>query len=348
MSKGNDIQDAPLVPGAKSLTQQERIFEAMARVKSAFIPTKNDKEMVLRLGRIVRGIGHEGEPAHGLTVVGETGAGKNTLVLKKLKEFQELQERDDGYGNMLQPMLYFKAPVECTVAGISKEILHRLGFDMRPGGRPDFLMSKVRRSLANNGTKLLVIDEFQHAVQRTSIAEQKKLSDAIKLLIDDIEWPVHIIMIGLPDAERWIEIDETGQMQHRIDLMPIVDLSLDEDGERLEWVIHQLVEERAGLIFSDDQPYALVERLLHAASNRLGIAMKIIYCAIEDALEQGDEAVTKHNWIAAYDRMSNGNNDADDNVFSATHWRKIIRKINHDHSLGPLLAADKAARKPGK
>jgi len=95
--------------------ENQRIFDAMSRVRRAYFKTRNDDELLVRLRRIERGIEDEFEPGHALVVFGESGTGKTTVMRKALKSLTRLQDYDDGYGNMMRPILYITAPSSCTM-----------------------------------------------------------------------------------------------------------------------------------------------------------------------------------------------------------------------------------------
>ncbi|WP_167354057.1 TniB family NTP-binding protein [Sinorhizobium saheli] len=333
--------------GAKALDpKNQRIFDLMARVRSTYFKTKNDDELLVKLRRIERGIQDGREPGHALIVMGESGAGKSTIVEKALKSLATLKDYDDGYGNEMRPILYVIAPPSCTMTDLAAEILERLGYESASIGRGASVYHKLQRSLKNYGVRLLVIDEFQHVLEAPKIKGPAYVTNTMKNMLQDKSWPVHLVLVGLPEIEAVVDRDPAEQMERRTDPLTLANLSFKEDGEYVEWIVNTLVEDRAGLRMSSDQPHEFVERLMHGARSRFGLIMHLITYAIEDALEAGHDEVSTENWIEAYARLAKSKG-TDDNVFAEPAWRSIIRPVNRDGSLGPVapIKSPKKGRK---
>ncbi|MGV1955535.1 TniB family NTP-binding protein [Agrobacterium sp. 22-214-1] len=324
----------------------QRIFDIMASVRGTYFKTKNDDELLVKLRRIERGIQDEREPGHALIIMGESGVGKSAIVAKALKSLATLQDYDDGYGNEMRPILYVVAPPACTMTDLATEILERLGYESTVVGRGTSVYHKLQRSLRNYGVRLLVIDEFQHVLEAPKIKGPAFVANTMKNMLQDKSWPVHLALVGLPEIEAVIERDPAEQMERRTDPLVVANPTFEDDGEYVEWIVNTLVEDRAGLRMSSDQPHEFIERLMHGARSRFGLIMQLIYYAIEDALEMGQGEVSTENWIEAYARLAKSKG-TDDNVFAEPAWRSIIRPVNRDGSLGPvtILKPSKKGRK---
>lgn len=319
-------------------SENQRIYDIMSRVRSAYFKTRNDDELLVRLRRIERGIQDELKPGHALTVVGESGTGKSTVVQKALKSLTTLRDYDDGYDNLMRPILYVTAPASCTMNDLAAEILERLGYENSVIGRGAPVYHKVQRSLKNYDTKLVVIDEFQHVLQAPKIKGAAYVTDSLKNMLQDSSWPVHLVFVGLPEIDTLIERDPAEQLGRRTDPFYIENPIFEEDADYFDWIVSELVEKRAGLRLSADQPNEFIERLMHGARSRFGLIMDLITWAIEDALETGSDEVATTNWIEAYARLAKCKRDQD-NVFAEPAWRGIIRPVNRDGTLGPVVPA---------
>lgn len=326
--------------------ENQRIFDVMSKVKSAYFKTRNDDELLVRLRRIERGIEAELDPGHALVVFGESGTGKTTVMRKALKSLTALQDYDDGYGNMMRPILYITAPSSGTMTDLAAEILERLGYENSVIGRGASVYHKVQRSLRNYGTRLIVIDEFQHVLQAPKVKGAAYVADTLKNMLQDSSWPVHLVLTGLPEITTVIERDPAEQLEQRTDPLPIENPSFDEDADYIEWIVNELVEKRAGLRLASDQPNELIERLMHGARSRFGLVMRLITWAIEDALETGADELAAANWIEAYARLAKCKRD-DENVFAEPAWRGITRPVNRDGTLGPVVET-KPTKKKGR
>lgn len=326
--------------------ENQRIFDIMSRVRSAYFQTKNDDELLVKLRRIERGIADEAKPGHALTILGESGAGKSTVVMKALKGLTTLQDYDDGYGNTMRPILYVTAPSSGNMVDLAAEILERLGYENSVMSRGASVYHKVQRSLRNYDTKLVVIDEFQHVLEAPKIKGASYVTNTLKNMLQDSSWPVHVVLVGLPEIDTMIERDPAEQLERRTDPFKIADPSFEEDGAYFEWIVSELVEKRAGLRISKDHPNEFIERLMHGARSRFGLIIDLITWAIEDALESGSDEVATTNWIEAYARLAKCRRD-DENVFAEPAWRGIYRPVNRDSTLGPVLKK-KTTKKKGR
>lgn len=317
---------------AKLSPRQQHIFDIMQRVKRTYIRTANDDQVLLRLQRIERGIEDEPEPGHALLITGDSGAGKSTVVKKALKSLTTLANYVDEYGEEMRPIFYLDAPSSCSMLDLAKEMLEKLGYESVSGGWGS-IVGKLRRSLRNYGVRLIVIDEAQHILESPHNKGAEFVSNALKNMLQDSSWRVHIVLVGLPKLTNLYGLDVHGQMQRRSDDFHI---SYRETQDYIEWMVHEFIENRAGLALSDDQPHELVERLIHGSCERLGLIAELLHHAIEHALEHDRSEVTTEDWIASYARLAKCYGDLGNNVFHADDWRGIVRPVNADGSLGPV------------
>lgn len=324
--------------------RQQRILEIMDRVRSAYYKTKNDEQLEVHLRRIERGIKDGSEPGHILMISGESAAGKTAIVKRGLGKLTTLQDYKDEYGEMMRPTLYVRAPMACAMVDLNREILELLGYEGNVAGSLTTVGHKTRRTLRNFGTKLVVIDDFQHVFDAPKKMDPRIILHSLKNSLQDVMWPLHFILIGLPDIERLVDYDPHKEMERRTDPFVVQDPSFEEDKEYVAWIVDDLVENRAGLRMSKDQPFELTARMMHSARDRFGLILPLIYYAIEDALETDSGEVTTQNWIEAYARLAKcGDNDAE-NVMHADNWRSIIRTVDRQGNLGPTVASS-ASRK---
>ena len=217
-------------------------------------------------------------------------------------------------------------------------MLQAMGYPIASRKSENQIIKDVRRFLKRRGTRVVVIDEFQHVLDAPKIKGATHVADAIKnLLQGDRSWPIFIVLVGLPEIKDIQLRDPKDQMLRRVDDFPLLDLTLGEDGKMVSAMILELVVNRAGLQMSKKVVVDFIERLLWGCHFRFGMVMKLIYHAIEDALENDDKVLSSHHWEEGYRRLVNGGYDADENVMAAgVEWRKIYRPINRKGAFGPL------------
>jgi type II secretory pathway predicted ATPase ExeA len=319
--------------------RQQRILEINNRVRAAYYKTRNDEQLEVHLRRIERGIKDGSEPGHILMISGESAAGKTAIVKRGLRLLTTLDDYEDEYGEKMRPSLYVRAPMACNMVDLNREILEILGYEGNVTGSPTTVGHKTRRTLRNFGTKLVVIDDFQHVFDAPKKMDPRIILHTLKNSLQDVMWPLHFVLVGLPDIERLVDYDPHKEMERRTDAFAVEDPNFDDDEEYVAWIVRDLVEARAGLSMSKDQPFELTARLMHGGRDRYGIILPLIYYAIEDALETDSTEVSTQNWIEAYARLAKcGDNDAE-NVMHADNWRSIIRTIDRNGNLGPTVAS---------
>ncbi|MGO7366706.1 TniB family NTP-binding protein [Rhizobium leguminosarum] len=328
--------------------RQQRIFEIMNRVRAAYYKTKNDEQLEVHLRRIERGIKDGSEPGHILMISGESAAGKSTIVKRGLRLLTTLHDYEDEYGEMMRPTLYVRAPMGCSMVDLNREILELLGYEGNVTGSPTSVGHKTRRTLRNFGTKLVVIDDFQHVFDAPKKMDPRIILHTLKNSLQDVMWPLHFVLVGLPDIEGLVDYDPHQEMERRTDQFVLEDPRFKEDADYVTWMFEDLIQARAGLAMSREQPFELTARIMHAARDRFGLILPLIYYAIEDALETEATEVSTQNWIEAYARLAKcGDNDAE-NVMHADNWRSIIRTVDRHGNLGPTVASSASGKRRRK
>ncbi|AFL52366.1 hypothetical protein ABIE78_001757 [Sinorhizobium fredii] len=313
-----------------------RIMSTMKRVKSAYFATPNDKYVDVPFERMKRAVSSMDPDTFAVAIHGESGTGKSTLLEQRLKEEISFQPIPDGYGNHLYPVLYVKAPSKASMIDLGEEMLDAMGYPVTRRKGESEIVRDVRNYLRRRGTRVVIIDEFQHVLDAPKMKGPTHVADSIKNLLQNPKWPIFIVLLGLPEIKEVVLRDPKDQLLRRVDDFPLLEMSLENDGELVARIILELVEKRAGLRMSADVPPDFIERLMFGAHFRFGMIMKIIYHAIEDALENDQEDVTAQSWEEGYRRLVNGDYDADNNVIASDDWRKIVRPINRNGVFGPV------------
>jgi hypothetical protein len=80
------------------------------------------------------------------------------------------------------------------------------------------------------------------------------------------------------------------------------------------------------------------ERLMFGGRYQFGVIIRIIYHAIQDALEKDKDAVDRQSWEAGYRRLVNASDDPAANVFSNDNWRQMAIPVNRT---GPYVPSAK-------
>lgn len=320
-----------------SLTPRGReIAKIMSRVKLAYYPTPNDKHIAVPLERMKRAVSQLDPESFAVTVHAETGMGKSTMIEQILQDEQAFQPVPDGYGGFYHPVLYVKAPEDAQMTDLAAAMLQAMDYGVVRIKRETLMLQDVRRYLRRRGTKVVIIDDFQHVLSAPKYKGPAHIADAIKNMLQDIMWPVFIVLMGLPEITDVVLFDPKDQLLRRVDDFGLFDMTFEDNGKYLAAMIIELVQERAGLVLSPDLEPDFIERLMFGGHFRWGMVMKIIYHTIEDALEHQQDEVRQENWEEGYRRLVNGDHEIETNVMVAENWRTIIRPVNRKGVFGPV------------
>jgi len=140
--------------------------------------------------------------AGGLLLVGQSGAGKTTLIEHYRDSFPITEHPEQT----LVPILVVQTPAMPTVKNLAEAILHALGDPDVNKGSTEEKTRRIFKLLVACHVELLIIDEFQHFCdsRRRSVANQ--VADWLKGVLNVARIPV--VVVGLPRAEEVIRMNE--------------------------------------------------------------------------------------------------------------------------------------------
>ncbi|MBO0132301.1 ATP-binding protein [Agrobacterium burrii] len=307
-----------------------RISRIMETIESEYVRTPNDDVVESEIRLLVRAVTRKTRDGHVLIFTGESGAGKSTTIHHHLNKYKSLRPSVDQYGDTLVPLIRVKAPSDCTMRDLGLEMLGRMDYEVKRELSEAAVYRYVRERLKILGTKVVFIDEFQHILDAPTIKGVRHLTDQLKNLLQEEGYPIYIIVAGLPEIATVVHRDPKEQMEGRTVVWRFPDLSFEKDKEFLcEVVCHYaaLAEMELAVEPTDD----FISRMLHAGRHRLGIVMRIVMFAIEDALDRGDKMIANEHWTRSYHRLAKRGR----NVFSDDEWWTIKRNVMRDGTLGP-------------
>lgn len=151
------------------------------------------------LGRLTHLIGQEyinGEPDH-LFLLGESGVGKSRL----LEHFQSQHPSHELPDRTIVPVLYSETPSDCTPKKLASQLLRALGSPIWNKGNEQELTHQLLVLLAQCRTRMVILDEVNHLVERGGAKSHYQLADWIKLTARQARIP--FVLAG---TERSIEL----------------------------------------------------------------------------------------------------------------------------------------------
>lgn len=320
--------------------------KALATLSKVYVGTTNDPKVDMEIELILSHIMNPDiKEGYAVMVTGPSGAGKTTLVNQRLDETPELAPFDDGYGNEVQYCLRVVTPAGATVKTLGGAILEASGYPLKKLGDHGDLWLTVRNRLPLMMHQIIFFDEFQHVLKGPKAKGTAFLTDTIKTLMQNPDWPVWIIFAGVPQIEEFVERDEWLQMDRRVHRISIDDLidpfdgippekRVDIDPSELDWGdventrnIVKAMAESCDLQVAFPLTDEFVRRLMHGGIWRFGMTNQIIKMSIEHSLwdEDSPGELRLQHFVDGYRRISNCTGKS--NVMLVDYWERIQRQV---------------------
>jgi hypothetical protein len=145
--------------------------------------------------------------AEGLAIVGESGTGKTSV----LRSFQSNHMPTRGRDGMEIPILYASVPPMPTVKSLAGVMLAALNAPDCERGTENEKSRRLRILMRETGTRMVMIDEFQHFYDRGKRKVMVHVADWLKVLIDETRST--LVVAGLPSCR--VVINENEQLARR-------------------------------------------------------------------------------------------------------------------------------------
>jgi DNA transposition AAA+ family ATPase len=169
----------------ESLTIPHAAFEdASQRIEQCFLFAENKAE------------------AEALAVVGEAGCGKTTALM----HFYERHQPWRSESGMEIPVLTATVPANPSVKSLAAVLLTALKDPLSSHGTENQMTERIKRLMRETGTRMVMIDEFQHFQDRGNHKIAHSVADWLKILIDNTR--TSLVVAGLPSCMAVIDQNE--------------------------------------------------------------------------------------------------------------------------------------------
>lgn len=317
--------------------------DVLKALDEVYVSTDSDEQLDMELELVVaRILDPTAKEGYAVAVLGPSGAGKSTLVNRRLDAMKQFAPMDDGYGNEVQFCLRVQTPSSCTAKALGTAILKATGYPLERTPSEDDIWNIIRKRLRLKMHKVIFLDEFQHVLKGPKAKGGAHLTNTVKLLMQDPEWPVWLIVAGVPDVMQFVERDEWFQMERRVRPIEIDNLENAEgDIENMRAIVEAMVGPcRMELAFPTTDDF--LRRLMHGGLWRFGMAVQLVKMSIEVALWDDNAAgeLKLDHFVKGYKRLSNCGRDS--NVFTAENWHLIERQVTPRGRLTPGYTLSRA------
>jgi len=153
----------------------------------------------------------------GMLLVGAAGLGKTVII----ENYTEMFPRDESTEITQIPILLINMPSAPSVKSITEALLHNMGYTRYRSLDAERKSLVLRDLLRQCSVQLIVIDNFQHLENATSLREARRCIDWLKGLAD--LRGLGLVLVGLPEVEAALGIraDINRRFNHRSYLYPL-------------------------------------------------------------------------------------------------------------------------------
>jgi TniB protein len=306
--------------------------EALADVLDAYLPTAYEAQldeqfnwlfdsMLLELG------GQPGVAApktqirggRALLVTGKAGAGKSRALTHAFTNRPEFE----GYGKEGEwcPLLSVVAPSPFTLGALGNVIVRALGYVGDREIKHSQVWPMVLELMAESGIRILHIDEAQHGDEIANETMAQEVENTFKRMMQEVDWPVWLILSGLPNLARFCQDDAS--MRRRVRVLNFEPLSFEHHAATVLETMKTLVDLCKPVECGSLATEAFAHRLLHAGTYQFGIVVEYIQDAIAESLAvEGGGDLTIGHFADVY-TIRTGVSDDELNPFLATDWTAV-------------------------
>ncbi|MDT7806723.1 MAG: hypothetical protein QOJ70_536 [Acidobacteriota bacterium] len=236
-----------------------------------------------------------------MLIIGDTGAGKTTLY----RRYEQQHPRVETKERSIIPVLSSTIPVPATPKSLATKLLVKMGDPLAQSGT---LLSQTLRLyvlLKRCEVRLIILDEFQHFIDRDSNKVLQTISDWLKELLNETRIPV--VLIGMPKCEQILAANR--QLKRRFAIHetlepfrwkhddPQIEKTLRDDFRKfLSMLDKQLpLKERSHLADIE-----IAYRIYCATQGRVASIVNLIRRAVLITLSDGEELISMERLSRAY------------------------------------------------
>ncbi len=218
-------------------------------------------------------------------LAGQSGVGKTTIY----KTYANLYPRQINPEGTTVPILAVTIPAPATVKTVVSKMLWELGDPAYDKGSIGNQTIRLIGLLSDCAVELIILDEFQHFIDRDSDKVLRTVSDWLKTLILETNLP--IILIGLPESEQVLKLESQSQLSRRFaNRCYLHPFSWQEDEGKEFRTFLNLLSSKIPLVetFNLSDEYT-ARRIYYASDGIVAYVMKLIRYGTYLALQQNQE-----------------------------------------------------------
>lgn len=266
-------------------------------IENTLIPHAEFEQAGLRLEQCYDYAADASEPIC-IALVGESRTGKSRL----LEECEAKHPKVRKPEGLEVPILKVKTPSKPTVKSLAELMLAALQDPKPTVGTENAKTQRLKTLMRNVGVRMVVIDEFQHFVDKGSLKVMHHVADWLKILVDDAR--VALVVAGLPTCLAVLEQNEqlSGRFMSPV-MMPRFDWK---DGAQREEFIAILGAFQESMSEHFDIPDlasdGMAFRCYAGTGGLMGYLTKFLRQAVWNALDKKKRKITLEDLALAHDQ----------------------------------------------
>ncbi|GJE44146.1 ATP-binding protein [Methylobacterium soli] len=278
----------------------------MELIKRKRLKTSRDEDLRDRTGELLEGLVTRFDPelagdadnrieARALLVLGETGAGKSWTLRRFFAEHPSFP----GYGRLKSdcPLITVSVKPPCTFLALGRQVAARTGYPIEGKLEAHAIWDRVYQRLQFRGIFGVHFDELHNFVRTANKNDRQEVQNIIKTLMNMTDWPVFVVVSGLPMLKEFVE--EACEDRRRLRVVHFARLASPDDNAKIKAVLRALATV-ANLTLSKETVDFIVPRLMHAALYALGTCMELMHEAIDGVLRKGKRELDAIAFANAY------------------------------------------------
>ncbi|MGO9015589.1 MAG: TniB family NTP-binding protein [Dissulfurispiraceae bacterium] len=245
-----------------------------------------------------------------LFITGRPGCGKTTIA----RFYESRYPRRATVGGAEIPVLSSTIFSPATVKGMATGLLYSLGDPIADKGTITSQTIRLYKMIKDCKTEVIVLDEFQHLIDKDSNKVLQVAADWLKNLLNNTAVPM--VLIGMPSSVKILDANE--QLRRRfLNRMCLNPFGWNTPREQRDFItLLKFIEKALPLKeISGLYSYETAFRLYCASRGVISNLMKIVRKAAILAIRKGQERISHDLLIVAYEDEMEESSVAADNPF---------------------------------
>jgi hypothetical protein len=266
-------------------------------VDNTLVPHSAFQAASTRLEQCFKNADGASEPV-GIAVIGDSRTGKSRALEECATRHPQVRTPE----GLSVPILRVKTPSKPTVKGLVEVMLRALNDPRFDRGTEQARTGRLETLMCGAGTRMVMIDEFQHFYDKGSHKVMHHVADWLKIIVDDTK--VALVVAGLPSCGAVLDQNEqlAGRFLSPI-RMPRFDWKIDAHREEFLGILgafHESLTQSFDLPALDSPDMAF--RCYCGTGGLIGYLTKFLRQAVWNAIDEARTRITLEDLALAHDQ----------------------------------------------